>query len=128
MLVMQDDGGRTPLDVACFKNFKNVALYLLTKYGSPRQIIESSLNVDEQGRNAYHTMLFLGNYDVLVTLLNYERVCLRKVIFDELQADKQRFKFKNLDIKQGHLVSTVYHDAATVKRHIDFNTKATELF
>jgi ankyrin repeat protein len=84
MLVAQDDGGRTPLDIACFKNFKNLALYLLTKYGTPRQVIESPLNVDEMGRHVYHTMLFLGNYDVLATLLNYERVCLRKVIFDEL--------------------------------------------
>jgi hypothetical protein len=56
----------------------------LTKYGTPRQVIDTTLNVDEAGRNAYHTMLFLGNYDVLATLLNYERVCLRKVILDEL--------------------------------------------
>jgi hypothetical protein len=33
-------------------------------------------------------MLYKGNYDALAILLNYERTCLRKVIFDDLQAQK----------------------------------------
>ena len=73
-------------------------------------------------------MLYRGNFEVLITLMNYERVCLKKAIFDDLVSEKKRFKFKNLDIKQGHLVSTVYHDAATIKRHIDFNNRAISLF
>jgi hypothetical protein len=46
--------------------------------------VDMALNVDEMGRHAYHTLLYRGNYDVLVTMMNYERVCLKKVIFDEL--------------------------------------------
>jgi len=85
---MQDEGGRTPLDIACYLNYKNVIIYLLTKYGKPQQVIQNKLNVDEQGRTAYHIMLYKGNYDALAILLNYERTCLRKVIFDDLQAQK----------------------------------------
>ena len=81
-----------------------------------------------EGRNCYHTLAYKGNYDTLVTLLNYERVCLKKVIADELNEVKKRFHFKNLDIKHGHLVSTVYHDADTVRRHQDFNVRANALF
>ena len=73
-------------------------------------------------------MCYKGNYDTLITLLNYERVCLKKVIADELSEVKKRFNFKNLDIKQGHLVSTVYHDVSTVRRHSDFNMRANALF
>lgn len=87
-LVMQDEGGRTPLDIACYLNFKNVIMYLLTKYGKPQQLLKTPLNVDEQGRNAYHIMLYKGNYDALVTMMNYERACLRKDVFDELQGQK----------------------------------------
>jgi hypothetical protein len=65
-----------------------VVLYLLTKFGTPAQFISNSLNVDEQDRHAYHIMLYRGNFEVLVTMLNYERVCIRKVIFDELQNAK----------------------------------------
>ena len=62
---------------------------MLTKFGTPVQFISSNfLNVDEEGRHAYHIMLYKGNYEVLVTMLNYERVCIRKVIFDELQIQK----------------------------------------
>ena len=103
-------------------------IYLLTKLGDPKIYVDMALNVDEEGRHTYHTLLYRGNYDVLVTMMNYERVCLKKVIFDELQSEKKRFKFKNLDIKQGHLVSTVYHDAETIKRHIDFNLRAIAVF
>lgn len=35
MLAQQDEGGRTPLEIACFLNFKNVVVYLLTKLGTP---------------------------------------------------------------------------------------------
>lgn len=128
MLVMTDDGGRTALDIACYQNFRNLIVYLLSKYGQPHQFIGNSLNVDSVGRNAYHMMMYKGNFDALVTMLNYERMCLRKVIFDELQALKLKYKFKNLDIKQGHLVSTVYHDEDTKKRHFDCNIRMTKTF
>ena len=73
-------------------------------------------------------MCYKGNFDVMATLLNHERVALKKSTCDELSQIKHRFKFKNLDIKKGELVSTVYHDADTVKRHSDFNVYATNLF
>ena len=73
-------------------------------------------------------MAYKGNFDAMTTLLNYERVMLKKDASDELTGIKQRFKFKNLDIKNGQLVSTVYHDADTIKRHTDFNVYATNLF
>lgn len=31
----KDELGRTPFDIACFLGFKNVALYLLSKMGTP---------------------------------------------------------------------------------------------
>ena len=79
--------------------------------------MEQDINVDKDGRSAYHSLAYRGNYDTLMTLLNYERACLKKVISDELHEVKKRYRFKNLDICQGHLVSTVYHDADTIRRH-----------
>jgi hypothetical protein len=128
LVVQEDEAGRTPIDIAAFLDFKNILLYLMTKIGTPREFIESEMNVDGQGRHLYHTMMYRGNFEALVIALNYERVCLKKVIFDELVREKQMYKFKNLDIKQGALVSTVYHDADTVRRHADFNMKAGNLF
>ena len=84
MLVAKGECGRTPLDIGCFLNYKNVIMYLLTKLGDPKQYVDMSLNVDEEGRHCYHTMLYKGNYDVLITMMNYERVCVKKTIFDEL--------------------------------------------
>ena len=124
----EDAAGRVRLDLACFLNFKNVALYLMVKSGRPDEYIERDLHEDKEGRNCYHTLCYKGNYDTMATTLNYERVCLKKTIFDKLQEQKQRFKFKNLDIKHGALVSTVYHDAETLRRHIDFNAVAISLF
>ena len=57
------------------------------------------LNYDSEGRTCFHTLCYRGNYETVVTLLNYERVCLKKVIADELNEVKKRFNFKNLDIK-----------------------------
>ena len=117
-----------PLDLACFLNFKNVALYLMVKSGKPDEYVEMDLHSDKEGRTLYHSLCYKGNYDTMATTLNYERVCLKKTIFDKLQGCKDRFKFKNLDIKHGSLVSTVYHDAETLRRHVDFNQHATVLF
>jgi hypothetical protein len=53
---------------------------------------------------------------------------MKKTLFDQLCKEKQYYKFKNMDIKHGHLVSTVFHDADTIKRHEEFNIKVVNLF
>lgn len=128
LLVQQDELGRTPIDLASYFNFKNIALFLAIKSGNPVEYMQQELNIDKEGRSCFHTLAYRGNYDTLMTLLNYERVCLKKVIYDELHEVKKRYQFKNLDIDHGHLVSTVYHDADTIRRHGDFNMRANGLF
>ena len=54
LLVERDEQGRTPLDLACFLGFKNIALYLITKMGNPQVVIKQEINVDNVQRNAYH--------------------------------------------------------------------------
>jgi hypothetical protein len=76
----------------------------------------------------YHNMCYRGNYDCLISVLNIERVYLKKTLFDQLYAAKQKYRFKNMDIKQGKLVSTVFHDAETIKRHEEFNIRVQNLF
>lgn len=104
-----------------------MALYLSIKSGTPADYMSQELNFDSEGRTCFHILCYRGNFDTLVTLLNYERVCLKKMIADELDSVKKRYCFKNLDIKHGHLVSTVWHSAETVKRHGDFNIRANGL-
>jgi len=82
LLIERDELGRTPLDVSCYLGFKNITLYLLTKMGTPQDVIHQEINVDNEGRNAYHQMCFKGNFDCMVALLNIERVYLKKTVFD----------------------------------------------
>jgi len=64
----------------------------------------------------------------MIALLSLERVYLKKTLFDQLLREKNRYRFKNMDIKHGHLASAVFHDAETVKRHEDFNIRVYNLF
>lgn len=41
-----------------FLGFKNVLLYLLTNVGTPIEFVNQTFNVDLQGRNMFHLMLF----------------------------------------------------------------------
>ncbi len=100
----------------------------MTWLGTPADTVKRTLNVDNDLRNMYHLMVYKGNYDCIVTVLNIERTYLKKTLFDQLCRLKKDFRFKNMDIKHGALVSTVFHDGTTVARHQDFNLRVQTLF
>ena len=50
--------------------------------GTPSDMIFHELNIDNNGLSAYHILTYKGNYDCLVSLLCYERMCLKKVMYD----------------------------------------------
>jgi ankyrin repeat protein len=64
----------------------------------------------------------------MVALLNLERVYLKKTLYDQLLREKSRYRFKNMDIKNGHLSSQIFHDADSIKRHEEFNIRIFNLF
>ncbi len=109
--------------LSSYLGFKNIVLYLMTNLGTPSDVIHQELNQDNMGRHLFHLLCYKGNYECLIQILNIERVYLKKTLFDQLYREKQRYRFKNMDIKHGHLVSTVFHDADTVKRHEEFNIR-----
>lgn len=61
-------------------------------------------------------------------MLNLERVYLKKTLYDQLLREKNRFRFKNMDIKHGHLSDKIFHDADSIKRHEEFNIRIYNLF
>lgn len=128
LLMERDELGRTPFDIACYLGFKNIALYLLTKMGTPADVINQEINIDVENRNSYHSMCYRGNYDCTIILLNIERVYLKKTLYDQLIADKNKYRFKNMDIKHGHLSSQIFHDSDSIKRHEEFNQRVFNLF
>lgn len=93
----------------------------MSKLGPPQDVINQEINVDNEHRNAYHAICYRGNYDCMITLLNLERVYLKKILYDQLLKDKKHFRFKNMDIKNGQLSTMTFHDSDSVKRHEDFN-------
>lgn len=97
--------------------FVNIALYLQIKMGTPSDMIFHEVNVDNFGQSCYHIICFRGNYDCLVALLNYERMCLKKVMYDQLCKEKSKYRMKSMDIKLGELDKTIQHDADTIRRH-----------
>ncbi len=100
----------------------------MTNQGTPADTVMQEINVDKLGRNMYHLMCYRGSYECLISIINIDRVYRKKTLFDQLNKEKQRYRFKNMDIKNGHLVSTVFHDAETVKRHEEFNIRVQSLF
>ena len=86
------------------------------------------MNVDNEGRNCYHSLCYRGNYEVVTTLLNIERSYLKKTLMEQLIQEKHRYRLKNMDIKHGHLASSIYHDSDTIKRHEEFNIRVFNLF
>jgi ankyrin repeat protein len=54
----------------------------MMKMGTPNDMIFHDLNFDDDGLTCYHILAYRGGYDCLVALLNYERMCLKKVMYD----------------------------------------------
>ena len=108
--------------------YQNIAVYLSLKMGTPSDMIFHELNIDNNGLSAYHILSYKGNYDCLVSLLCYERMCLKKVMYDQLQKEKSRFRMKTMDIKHGELNKQVQFDADTIKRHREFDLRLVSLF
>ncbi len=88
--------------------------------GTPNDMIFHDLNFDNHSQTLYHIICYRGNYDCLVALLNYERICLKKVMYDQLGKEKSRYRMKTMDIKHGELDRTIQHDADTIRRHQEF--------
>jgi hypothetical protein len=128
LLLERDELGRTPIDIASYLGFKNIIMYLIGKMGTPQDVIHQEINVDNSGKNCYHSICYRGNFDCAIALMNIERVYLKKTLYDQLLSEKNRYRFKNMDIKHGHLSSAVFHDADTIKRHEDFNIRVYNLF
>lgn len=124
---MRDKGGRTPIDIACHLGFTNIALYLQMKMGTPCDMIFHELNIDNFGYNAYHVMAYRGQWECLISLLNYERICLKKVIYDQLLKEKSKYRIRTSDVKHGELIKTIQHDADTIKRHKEFDLRLNNL-
>jgi hypothetical protein len=110
-----------------YLGYANIALYLQMKKGSPADMIFHELNIDENNRNVFHTLCYRGSLDCLVALLNYDRMCLKRVLYDELQKAKSQFRMKTMDIKSGILNPTIQHDSDTIKRHQEFEIRLSQL-
>lgn len=47
-------------------------------------MIFHELSIDNNGLNAYHILAYKGNYDCMISMLSFERMCLKKVMYDQL--------------------------------------------
>ena len=107
--------------------FSNIAVYLMMKMGTPSDCIFHELNTDNDGLNCFHILGYKGNLETLTALLCFERMNLKKVMHDQLQKEKARYRMKTMDIKQGSLIKTVEHAADTIKRHKEFDLRLVNL-
>jgi hypothetical protein len=128
LVTQRNDIGQNPVDLAAFLGYKNVLLYLMTNLGTPVEVVNRSLNVDNEGRNMYHLMCYKGNYESVICALNLERAYLKKILYDNLCKEKKHYRFKAMDIKNGKLVETIFHDQETIAKHEEFNLRVQGLF
>lgn len=95
--------------------------------GGPVEVVNRSLNLDTENKSLYHILCYRGNYDCLISVLNLERCYLKKILYDSLCKEKKVYRFKGMDIREGKLVETVFHDVETVKKHEEFNVRVQVL-
>ena len=100
----------------------------MSKMGTPQDVIMQEVNIDNDGRNMYHNMLFRGHFECLVSILSLERTYLKKTLFDQILREKNQSRIKNMDVKHGSLVSSVYQDNDTVNRFENFIIRVQNLF
>ena len=50
--------------------------------GTPQDVINQEINVDNDGRNCYHSLCYKGSFDCVIAMLNLERAYLKKTLFD----------------------------------------------
>ena len=79
--------------------FSNIAVFLMMKMGTPSDCIFHEINTDNDGLNCYHILGYKGNLETLTSLLCFERMNLKKVMHDQLQKEKARYRMKTMDIK-----------------------------
>eukprot|EP00826_Nyctotherus_ovalis_P035538 TRINITY_DN3059_c0_g3_i1.p1 TRINITY_DN3059_c0_g3~~TRINITY_DN3059_c0_g3_i1.p1 ORF type:complete len:647 (+),score=188.11 TRINITY_DN3059_c0_g3_i1:169-2109(+) len=115
-----DDNGKYALDLACYLGFRNIALYLLS-------LGADAGRTDDKGRNVFHTVGYRGEYGCAVVLQNYRRYVEMRGLYESLTAKKQQYKFKNLDVDHGKLVTTILHDEDAKERFEKFHEEIQEL-
>lgn len=76
----------------------------------------------------YHSMCFKGNYECLVAMLCLERTYFKKRLYDELQAEKNISRLKNMDVKHGALDSSLYQDDDLTNRFEKFIISVSNMF
>jgi hypothetical protein len=105
-----------------------VLVYLMTHLGGPVEVVNRQHNLDNEGKSLFHILCYRGHFDCLVGVLNLERCYLKKILYDSLCKEKKQYRFKAMDIADGKLVGTVFHDQATVRKHEEFNIRVQSLF
>lgn len=61
-------------------------------------------------------------------MLSLERVYLKKTLFDQLLAEKNNSRLKNMDVKHGELDQSLYKDADLVNRFENFIIRVANMF
>ncbi|EGR33877.1 hypothetical protein IMG5_033560 [Ichthyophthirius multifiliis] len=116
-----DMEGKTPLFYACYYNFQNLIVYLLTK-GSDPFIITSS------GQNLFHLCCYLGHSECISLVLNYCKHIDRLKLFQNIKQEMKQYYFKRTDIRQGILISSDKHNPLVKERFNNFRHQIYVLF
>ena len=117
----KDMDGRTALFHACFYNYKNIVLYLMMKGADPSVI-------DIHGNSVFHLLVYKGNIESLVMIINYFYFDLREYVDDHLHSIKKMFALKKSDVRRGELVSPDMHQPEVKENYEKFSFAVLELY